>query len=154
MDTIIENIKKTNVHYDAVIGIKTGGAILSDYISFKLGLPNYKVKVSRSEYNCKKQSYNVINDLFKKSILGNYGNIQICEAINDDLSGKNVILIDEQVSSGKTMIETINYLTFSKNVNIIYPSVITLYKKKYNRNMHINHIITGTVLIWPWGYDN
>lgn len=154
MDTIIEKIKNTNVHYDAVVGIKTGGAILSDYISFKLGLPNYKVKVSRSEYNCKKRPYNVVNDLFEKSILGNYGNIQICQGINDNIEGKNVILIDEQVSSGKTMRETINYLKFSKNVNNVYPVAISLYKKKYNGNMYINHIITGTVLIWPWGYDN
>jgi hypoxanthine phosphoribosyltransferase len=154
MDTIIENIKNTNVQYDGVVGIKTGGAILSDYISFKLGLPNYKVKVSRSVYNCKKQSYNVINDLFEKSILGNYGNMQICEDINDNLEGKNLILIDEQVTSGKTMIETINYLIFSKNVNTVYPVVISLYKKKYKGKTYINHIISGAVLIWSWGYDN
>jgi len=54
LDTIVENFKKTGQNYDAVVGIKTGGAIISDYVSKKMGIPNYKVKLSRSEYNCQK----------------------------------------------------------------------------------------------------
>ena len=45
LDIIVERIRNSGKHYDAVVGIKTGGAIISDYVSLKLGLPNYKIKL-------------------------------------------------------------------------------------------------------------
>lgn len=47
LDIIIKNIQKTNIKYDAIVGIKTGGAIISDYISKKLNIKNYKIKISK-----------------------------------------------------------------------------------------------------------
>ena len=154
LDTIIDNIQKSGNKYDAVIGIKTGGAIISDYISKKLNIQNYKIKLSRSEYNCDKKTYHTINDAIQKKILNNLGEYTICEGIDDDLQGKNVILIDELVSSGKTMVETLKYLKYKKNVNIVYPTCIAFYKKMYKQNLQINYLFNGTVIVWPWGYDN
>ena len=71
-----------------------------------------------------------------------------------NLQGKNVILVDELVSSGKTMCETYKYLKNTKNVNNIYSTSIALYKQRYKGDINIDHVISGTVLIWPWGYDN
>jgi len=154
LDTIIERIKHSGQRYDAVVGIKTGGAIISDYISLKLGIPNYKVKLSRSEYNCKKTPHNVVNDIINKSILGDLGEFTVCEGIDDSLEGKNVILIDELVSTGKTINETYKYLKNEKHVGNIYASSISLYKKKYKGEITIDYVLPGTVIIWPWGYDN
>jgi hypoxanthine phosphoribosyltransferase len=154
LDKIIEKIQQSGVQFDAVIGIKTGGAIISDYVSQKLGLPNYKVKLSRSEYNCNKQPFDTVNDIIQRQVLNNYGNYTICEGIQDDLKGKHVILIDEMVSSGKTMLETIQYLRREKHVNTIYPTCISLAKKKYKKDVHINHVLQDLVFVWPWGYDN
>jgi len=154
LDKIIEKIQQSGVQFDAVIGIKTGGAIISDYVSQKLGLPNYKVKISRSEYNCNKKSSDTVNDIIQRQVLNNYGNYTICEGIQDDLTGKHVILIDEMVSSGKTMLETIQYLRREKHVNTIYPTCISLSKKKYKKDVHINHVLQDLVFVWPWGYDN
>ena len=153
LDTIVEHFEKTGQNYDAVVGIKTGGAIISDYISKKFGIPNYKVKLSRSEYNCKKKYYHAINDIVQKKIFKNYGEYTICEGIEDNLAGKNIILIDELVSSGKTMAKTYYYLQNTKKASNVYPVCISL-GKNYNGELHIHHIINDVVLIWPWGYDN
>ena len=154
LDIIVEKIKNSGQNYDAVVGIKTGGAIISDYISQKLNLPNYKVKLSRKEYNCNKQPHNTINDIINKQILPNLGEYIMCEKINDDLKGKNVILIDELVSSGKTMQETIKYLKSEKKVNNIYPTTISFYEKMYKQDTIIDYAINEIVFVWPWGYDN
>jgi len=154
LDKIVDNIKKGETKYDAVVGIKTGGAIISDYISLKLGLPNYKIKLTREEYNCKKTSDNTIDDMVKKNLFKSQGGYTICEGINDNLEGKKIILIDELVSTGKTMEESYNYLKREKNAYIVYPTCISFYKSKYRGSLKINNLIDGTIIVWPWGYDN
>lgn len=154
LDEIIYKIKSSGINYDAVVGIKSGGAIISDYISLKLGLPNYKIKLMREEYKCKKTSDNTIDDMLKKELLTKQGNYTICEDINDNLEGKNIILIDELVSTGKTMEESYNYLKEQKGAYIVTPICVYFYKWKYKGNLDINNLFDGTVLVWPWGYDN
>lgn len=156
LDIIVDRIRNSGVNYDAVIGIKTGGAIIYDYISLKLGLPNYKVKLSRKEYNCNKQPKDAIDNMIKNNLFHTKAEYMICEGVNDNdsLQGKNVILIDELVSTGKTMEETYKYLKDVKHVNQIYPTTISLFKLKYKGQLHIDHVLDGTILIWPWGYDN
>jgi len=154
LDTIIERIRHSGRNYHAIVGIKTGGAIISDYISLKLGIPNYKVKLSRSEYNCNKKSINVINDIVKKRMFNDLETFTVCEGIDESLEGKNIILIDELVSSGKTMTETYKYLKNEKLVGDIYTATISLYKRVYKGDINIDYVLPETVLIWPWGYDN
>lgn len=154
LDKIIERINNSEIKYDAVVGIKTGGAIISDYISLKLGLPNYKIKLTREEYNCNKQANNTIDDMIKKTYLYKQGEFTICEGIDDNLEGKNIILVDELVSTGKTMEEAYNYLKDQKYANIVYPTCIAFFKYKYNGSLYINNILNSAILIWPWGYDN
>jgi hypoxanthine phosphoribosyltransferase len=154
LDKMIERINNSEIKYDAVVGIKTGGAIISDYISLKLGLPNYKIKISREEYNCNKGSSDTIDDMVKKNFSYKQGDYIICEGINSNLEGKNIILVDELVSTGKTIEEAYNYLKEQKYANIVYPTCVAFYKFKYRGSLYINNILNGTVLIWPWGYDN
>lgn len=154
LDIIIQKIKLSGVHYDAIVGIKTGGAILSDYISYKLNLPNYKIKLSRKDYNCNKKEIQSIDDIIKKTLLKDDESFVICEKITDNLEGKNIILIDELVSSGKTMIEAIKYLKNDKKVNTIYPTTISINKNIYKYDVNINYVVDNTIIIWPWGYDN
>jgi hypoxanthine phosphoribosyltransferase len=154
LDTIVERIRHSGENYDAVVGIKTGGAIISDYISLKLGIPNYKVKLSLSEYNCNKQPINVVDDIVKKMVLNDYGEFTVCEGIDESLEGKNIILIDELVASGRTMTETYKYLKNEKHVGNIYATSVALYKRAYKGDLNIDYILPQTVLIWPWGYDN
>jgi len=154
LDQMVYKIKVSGIKYDAVVGIKTGGAIISDYISLKLGLPNYKIKLTREEYNCNKNPNNTIDDIIKKNLLNKPGLFTICEGIDDNLDGKNIILVDELVSTGKTMEESYHYLKEQKHAYIIYPICVAFYNWKYKGNLYINNIINGTVIVWPWGYDN
>ena len=154
LDELIDTINAQKIRYDAVVGIKTGGAIISNYVSNKLQLPNYKVKLSRSEYNCNKQPSHAINDLFHRRVLNNYGEYSLCEGIYDNLNGQNIILIDEMVSSGTTMSETIKYLKDEKHVNIIQPMCISFSKEKFKYNYKIVSALPTLVFVWPWGYDN
>ena len=91
---------------------------------------------------------------YQKRILQNYGEYTICEPIDDNLEGKNIILVDELVSSGKTMNEAYNYLQNTKNVNTIYPLCFALQENNYKGNIYIHRIKNSNVLVWPWGYDN
>lgn len=154
LDDIIKKIKDSNINYDAIIGIKTGGAIISDYISKKLNIKNYKVKLTRSEYNCNKKPINSIKELLLKFVLHNYGTYDVCEGIDDNLTGKNVILIDEHISTGTTLLSTIKYLRDEKHVDVIFPSAISITKQFYRGDIFINYIIPKLVCVWPWGYDN
>jgi len=87
-------------------------------------------------------------------VLKKKGEYTICEGIEDNLEGKNIILVDELVSTGKTMEESYNYLKEQKYANIVYPTCIGFYKSNYKGSLHINNILNDIVLIWPWGYDN
>jgi len=151
LDNIIEKIQNTNIKYDAIVGIKSGGAIISDYISNKMNIKNYKIKVKDEILNCGKNInlYLELKLTFKKYII-NQTKYEICEKIDDDLTNQNVILIDEQIDSGITMDTCINYL-LSKNINNIYPVVIS----DKNMNTNVNSILSNTYFsVWPWGYDN
>ena len=110
--------------------------------------------MSKSEYNCDKKSKDAINDVIQRQLLNHYGKYTICEGINKNLEGKNIILIDEMVSSGTTMVESIQYLKNEKQVNNIYPACISLSKKRYKKQIPIHYILPNLVFVWPWGYDN
>lgn len=154
LEEIVKKIKLSGKTYDAVVGIKTGGAIISDYISNKLGLPNYKIKLSRREYNCNKKPSNLIDDIYKKVFHYEENDYIVCEGINDNLEGKNIILIDELVSTGKVMSESYKYLKKEKHVDIVTPFCLAFYKNRYREKLPINYVFNKTALIWAWGYDN
>ena len=154
LDILIEKIKKTNIQFDGVVGIKTGGAIISDYISKKLNVANYKIKLSRKEYNCDKKPMDTFNDIYERLFIGNLGDYTVCEGIHADLQGKNIILIDEMVTTGKTMNEAISYLKNDKNVNIVCPTCISFSKHRLLFDFDLIHVLNGGTCVWPWGYDN
>ena len=156
LDMLIEKIKKTNIAFDGVVGIKTGGAIISDYVSKKLDIPNYKIKLSRAEYNCDKKPSDTFHDIYQRNMVGNLGDYTVCEGIHTDIQGKNVILIDEMVTTGKTMNEAIMYLKNDKKVNIICPTCISFSKHRFAFDFDVDliHVLNGITCVWPWGYDN
>ena len=154
LDIIVNNIRNSGKKYDAVVGIKTGGAIISDYISKKLDLPNYKIKLTNSKYKCNKKPFNAIDSIISNQMEFDSQTYDICEGISDDLENKNIILIDENVSSGKTMEESYNYLLNYKKVNNIYPVCVSFLENFYKGKIKINYATNIHPVIWPWGYDN
>ncbi len=162
LDQVVDQIQKTNLPFDAVVGIKTGGAIISDYISYKLGIKNYKIKVSKDIHKCNKTPKDSIKHYINMYYSQNENENEnenkyvICEGIEDDLSGKNVILIDENVSSGTTMNTSIDYL-ISKQVNMVYPtSIMSCINPTSHPFYKLNTILITDYMpaVWSWGYDN
>jgi adenine/guanine phosphoribosyltransferase-like PRPP-binding protein len=157
LEMLLKKINKTNIKYDAVVGIKTGGAIISDYISKKLNIKNYKIKINDIKYNCNKNklNYSPFSDFYNKYSKGEKKEYEICEKIDDDLENKNIILIDETVGSGVTMKTGIQYL-LSKKVKTITPTCIVQINRTLFNNYNLISIIKNpkTFLVWPWGYDN
>lgn len=154
LDILIEKIKETNIQFDGVVGIKTGGAIISDYVSKKLNILNYKIKLSREEYHCDKKPVDTFNDVYQRNILGNPGVYSVCEPIKENIEGKNIILIDEMITTGKTMNEAITYLKNVKHANIILPVCISFSKNRFKYHYDFIHVLNGAASVWPWGYDN
>jgi hypoxanthine phosphoribosyltransferase len=152
MDNIIIQIKQfeinNSIKFDAIIGIKTGGAILSDYISDKLKIKNYKIKLKIDCLNEKTTTSNWIKIFIKKRSNEKY---TICEDIIDNISNYNIILIDESIDSGITIKNAYNYLIENKKVKYIYQQTIFINKPDIQYNyIYINNL----PFIFPWGYDN
>lgn len=154
LDIIVNTIRNSGKKYDVVVGIKTGGVVISDYISKKLNLPNHKIKLTNSKYKCNKKPFNAIDSIISKHLEFDSLKYDICEGISDDLENKNIILIDENITTGKTMEESHNYLLNYKKVNNIYPVCISFLKNFYKGKLPINYVTNIHSVIWPWGYDN
>lgn len=125
LNIIVDKIKNSNINYDSIVGINNGGNIISTYISLKLNIPKYNIKLDK-------------NSLY--------------EDIENNLIGQNVILIDDYIYSEKNIEKTVAYLKDIKKVNYIY---ITCIVSDINFNkFKIEHPLKGFITIWPWGFNN
>lgn len=153
MDQIINNIKQfeitNSIKFDAIVGIKTGGAILSDYISTKLNIKNYKIRL---KVDCNIITNNDISTYINNQfVLGNKKTI--CENINDNLNNFNIILIDETIQTSTTMNQIFKYLIEIKKVKYVYQQ--TIFLNNHDPENQYNYIYKyNTPFLWPWGYDN
>ena len=153
LDILIEKIKATNVQFDAIVGIKSGGAILTKYIAEKLDLPYYYVKLSDKDYNCNKKPIDILNYLYKY-IIGRKKIYNVCEPIEFDLSNKTILLFDESINTGDTLLGTINYLLKDKGASKVVPATVISRDDIYGDYKPL-YVIKGIFdHIWPWGYDN
>ena len=138
LDKIIEHVKDKQI--DTIVGIKTGGAIVADYVAKKMNLPLYKIKVSSN--GCKEK--NPWKYYFEAYVLNKQFDYTICEGA--DLYGKNILLLDESIGSGNTMKAALRYLSN----NTVYPALIVSPTNEFYSV--IQRELTPAV--WPWGYDN
>jgi hypoxanthine phosphoribosyltransferase len=149
LDKIIDIANKSNIKFDAIVGIKTGGAILTDYMT-KMNLPIYKIKVSDKRYNCKKKNtFDILDNYIQLYILKKNPEHLVCEGI-DNIYG-NILLIDECVGSGGTM-NTVSKYLYEKGANKVVTAAIVSSLKS---NIDITILQRDyTIAVWPWGYDN
>ncbi len=148
LDKIYETIKDKNI--DCIIGIKSGGAILSTYLAKKMNKPVYSVKFSQKCY--KEKISDSICDMFKRVYGGKLKTFNPCEKINENIENLDILLIDESIVSGSSMKAVMNYLTNEKKVKSIIPCVICDWKKHNLNNIIVPDPIT--YFVYPWGYDN
>ena len=151
MDILIEKIKNTNIKFDAIVGMKSGGAILTKYIADKLNIKYYYIKASDKDYNCNKKVHNAVND-FIKNKMKYKKTYMICENIENNIENQNILLFDEFINTGSTMKAGIDYLINEKKVSYVLP--ITIQIKEFEKyDFEFLHVNTN-FRIWPWGYNN
>ena len=153
MDILIDKIKEQNIKYTGIVGIKSGGAILSDYISKKMGIKNYKIKLSQVKNKGKSGRKTI--DMINTYLFNKKENIMLCEDTIEDITNQNIILIDEVIASGNTMQYAIHHLYKEKQAKYVYPVCLSnnkIVKKviKYK----VDNLLDHHIIIWPWGYDN
>jgi hypoxanthine phosphoribosyltransferase len=154
LDILIDKIKAQPVQFDAIVGIKSGGAILTKYIATKLNLPYYYVKLSDADYKCKKNPSDTFKYVFNYYLFKKEKKYMVCEPIKTDISHQNILLFDELILTGGTLVSTINYLLKEKKVNQVVPATIFSKKDSYSgyKPLYIKKCLYDG--IWPWGYDN
>jgi adenine/guanine phosphoribosyltransferase-like PRPP-binding protein len=139
-----ELLSLTDQKFDLIVGIKTGGAIMSNYMSKKLNIPYKYIKtakicdteISEFYYSYKKEFSN---------------EFYICEGIDDDLTGLNILLVDEQIVSGRTIRSIYSYLLNKKVKSITICCISNLNK---NFEYKIYSLNNNYYAIYPWGYAN
>lgn len=148
LDKIIEILKKDKI--DAIVGMKSGGAILGNYLGKKMGVPYYYTKVSTK---CKGYTVvNSFNDVLYRFNKGDPGKLKMCEPIDVDLSGKRVLLVDEQICTGSTIVFAREYLLKEKKVGSLH--IATLINWREDLPFKVVAPETKKYAVFPWGYDN
>lgn len=135
--------------YDIIVGMKSGGAIMSNYMAKKLNIPYTYIKVATT---CKPTYYDSQKDAALKLLNMKINEYSICEDLTYNIEGLNVLLVDECVASGKSITFVHNYLSKAKSV-----TACTLFRYKVMKNeISIPLIIESSdeYLVFPWGYDN
>jgi hypoxanthine phosphoribosyltransferase len=152
LDDIITRLNEKGIKVDHVVGIKSGGAIMTKYVADKLNVEYSYIKVSNKDYHCNKKEEDFIKEAPSRW-MGKKREYMVCEPIDANLTGKSVLILDEQITSGVTMKAVIDYVNKEKNANEVYPVVISNYRKrKYDYDLL--YTSTTRYAVWPWGYDN
>jgi len=129
---IARRIKENKLSIDLIVGISRGGLIPARYLSDFLLIPEIKI-VSAGFYLGPKQR-------MEKPI--------IYSPITEDLTGKNVLLVDDVADTGETLIEVQKHIK-EKGAKNVYTAVI--YVKPWNKakvDFYIKE--TSAWVIFPW----
>lgn len=132
---------------DVIVGIKTGGAIISNYISKKVDKLCYYVKPQHKKYKCNKTDANFISKVITRGVYTNVSDYELCEILEENVEGKRILLIDDLICSGKTIKYTKNYLYKNKNALEVFPLI-------YEKNTSYPYISKDMPLLMPWGYES
>ena len=153
-DRVIEKLKDKKI--DVIVGIKSGGAIVASYFHAKI--PGTKLYYFKSKKIGDRSKTNVISDLLEKALRNKKYDMTVLEGIDADISNKNVLLLDETIESGQSILFAKNYLETVKNVKHVTIGTININTTYSNFNIDeydsVYYSKTENVTIWPWGYDN
>lgn len=155
LDEVVKAMKTQEI--DAIVGIKSGGAIISKYVAEKLDVPYYYIKISGNKWKCNKKAIHTYQDIFQRVVMNNHHEYIICEPIEANLKNKTVLLLDELVSSGTSMKTVQDYLYQDKQAKRVILATITTHQppKSYvEKGMNITYVTNNKYVVWPWGFDN
>lgn len=129
---------------DAVIGIKSGGAFIANYLSRRLKVQEVGY-IGVTNYNGKS-----LFERFETVLFKDYKNDKKCritEFPKNDLRGKTVLLVDDQTATGASVKLAKEYLMSAGAKEV---KVFCLYVHYADIDFFYAR---GFRLIWPWGID-
>ena len=107
-----------------MIGVKTGGAIITSYLASKLKIPYFFIKPENKAFLTKKEDTSQLNKvLVFLNKTNSIDDFKMRETINIDIAEKNVLLVDELCMSGFTFQKCIDYLYKDKKAGKVYPFI-------------------------------
>ncbi len=132
---LAENIRKTErFQFDCIIGVSRGGLALTRIMSDLLDIQN--VMITRCEY------YTDIGEKKKKPV--------ITQKIQGNISGRNVLVVDDVADTGESLLVIKSYLE-SKRPNQV--KIATIFIKPWCKVMPDYFVSrTDAWIIFPWEY--
>lgn len=153
MDELLVKIR-TNGQFDAIIGIKSGGAIIGSYMALQLGIPCYYMKVSSK---CEK-TFLDSGFAYAEKHVHDQSKIEyiLCEGIRENIKGMRILLVDECIDTGNSLAASREYLLKVKQVKDLVTTTVSVLEPKnvdkiQGKFVSLYHPGYG---VWPWGYDN
>lgn len=141
----LSGLIKTNV--DVVVGLKSGGAIMANYMGAVLKKPACYIKLARKCNRTVGQTYNhIIDELLNKR----YDDLVLCEAFECDVRGKDVLLLDEMVVTGNTL-KAAKKLIEEMGARSV--SVAVFENRLFDPGFEYTSLKKGYA-VYPWGFDN
>lgn len=164
---LVGEIEKTNFKPDCVIYIKSGGYLvgkeLADYFNIQLT----GIRISREGNRIKLKLSFLLKKLpqfvrvalrileFKSGIHKRKSTRFVTEVDNNLITGKNVLLVDDSIDTGNTIIAAIDFLkkSYGNNINMKVAGLnkFRLSEELVNTDYYVHE---DSLIICPWSKDS
>lgn len=160
LEDVLDNLlEKIGRDFDVIVGVKSGGAIIASYIHTKVpDVPMYFLKLKRLNTKENTSAVRMLQEIVHKNILYTKDVFEVSEGITADISNRRVLLLDETIASGQTILFAKEYLEKEKHVASVTLATVNIHNVNVKSYIKDDDIIyyskTEKVAIFPWGYDN
>lgn len=164
---LANKIEKSNFKPDCIIYIKTGGYLVGKGIAdyFNIQLKGFRISREGNHMKSKvsfilkmlpKFLKNILRELeFKSGIHNKRSKRVVTEIDNGLVKGTNILLVDDSIDTGNTIICATNFLKkyYGNDINI---KVVGLNKFKLSEKKVSTdyYIYEDSIIIYPWSKDS
>ena len=134
------SIKGAGYQPDIVIGIKSGGAFIANYVAQCLNVPEVDyMHISHYSGNSRSVVKSTVTSMDKQAV--------IKEEPKKPIAGKNVLLVDDQTATGSTLVVGVEYM-LSKGAKDAKTFCL------YSRGPKVDFCTRKGLMVYtPWGKD-
>jgi hypoxanthine phosphoribosyltransferase len=160
-------IDKSGFKPECIVYIKSGGYLVGKYISEYFNVPYNGLRISRQGNELKKHlkiilkiipKYikNILRVMELKSGYHKKHNERLVTEVDESLvNGTNILLVDDSIDTGNTIISAIKFLhnNYGENLNV---KVAALNKFKLSEEVANTdfYLYEDSIIIYPWSKDS
>ncbi|MFC0904974.1 phosphoribosyltransferase [Clostridium sp. MT-14] len=160
-------IDKSGFRPDCVVYIKTGGYLVGKYIAeyYKIQLRGLRILREGNGIKSKfsfilrilpKFVKNLLRELeFKSGIHAKRSNRVVTEIDENLLYGENILLVDDSIDTGNTIVSALDFLKNNSNLDLNI-KVLALNKFKLSEKLMKTdyYLYEDSIIIYPWSKDS